>query len=387
MNIENFNHQRVQKNLQALAELKSKKPNPAVLKQYTGWGGLRNAIFTPNVYKELKGYVSNQDLISIKKTLTNAYYTPQELIKFIYQALSLLKRSFERILEPSAGHGLFFEFMPEEFSQAKLCAVEMDRISCRLMECLYPNVELFCGGFETCNLETTFDLIIGNPPYGRETLIDEHHMDLSNLRIHHYFVAKCMRLLAPGGVLAMVLPRYFLDNRRDHARELIHQEGGSLLAAYRLPDNLFADAKVTVDVVFLIKEKRSDDWLYFDKLQLQGETTYINRYFSANPSHVIGELGLVEAYGRNELTCSQSKEYDTLDRLSQQLSSFPPQQLPTIRECKELLLKRLELIDKQIHSLSLTKKQLMNTQSELHLMEKQFMRAFANKASFDISLN
>lgn len=386
MNIENYNYQRVQKNIQALAELKSKKPNPELLKQYTGWGGLRNAIFTPDIYKVLKRYVSNEALISIKKTVTNAYYTPKELIQFIYQALSQLNRPFMRVLEPSAGHGLFFEFMPEVLGKSEVHAVEMDEISCQLIKCLYPNVDLFCGGFETWSTDTTFDLIIGNPPYGREMLTDEKHLDLSALRIHHYFVAKCMRLLSPGGILAMVLPRYFLDNRRDHAREIIHKEGGSLLAAYRLPDNLFADAKVTVDVIFLIKEKRTDDWLYFDKLKIQGETTYINRYFTSNPSHVIGELGLVEAYGRNELTCRQSKEYDTLHRLNQQLESFPPQKLPTISECKALINRRLQLIDRQIQSLSITKKQLMNTQSEIHLMEKKFMRLCADKINFDASV-
>lgn len=386
MKLESYNIQRVQKNIKALSELKSKNPNPELLKQYTGWGGLRNALFTPEIYKMLKRYVSNEGIISIKKTVTNAYYTPEVLIRFIYQALSQLKRSFTRVLEPSAGHGQFFECIPENFANANLFAVEMDQISCRLIECLYPNVQVSCGGFETFNPETPFDLIIGNPPYGKETLTDENHGDLSNLRIHHYFVAKCMRLLSPGGILAMVLPSYFLDNRRDHARDIIYQEGGSLLAAYRLPDNLFADAKVTVDVVFLIKEKRSDDWLYFDKLQLEGEYTYINRYFITNPSHVIGDLELVEAYGRQVLTCRQSKTYDTVDRLNQQIEHFPPQKLPSISECKALLAKRLRLIDKQIQSLSLTKKHLMNTQCELHLMEKKFMKECVDKINFNSSI-
>ena len=74
-----------------------------------------------------------------------------------------------------------------------------------------------------------------------------------------------MRLLKPGGLLAMVLPSYFLDNQSKHVRKIIADEGGNLLAAYRLPDDMFDDAKVTVDVVFLVKEKPTCALVEFGK--------------------------------------------------------------------------------------------------------------------------
>lgn len=51
-----------------------------------------------------------------------------------------------------------------------------------------------------------------------------------------------MRLLKKGGILAMVLPAYFLDNESKHVRDISDAEGGELMAAYRLPDDLFSDA-------------------------------------------------------------------------------------------------------------------------------------------------
>ncbi|MBA2710086.1 MAG: SAM-dependent DNA methyltransferase [Tatlockia sp.] len=383
MKTNEFNVQRVEHNLQALAELKSKNPNPEILKQYSGWGGLRNAIFTPDVYRVLKRHVSDEAISSIKKTITNAYYTPQELIRFIYDALALFKKPFSRVLEPSAGHGLFFELMPDTLNKAEHFAVEMDLVSARMLRCLYPNVQLYHGGFETYQPQIPFDLIVGNPPYGREVVADETHADISQLRIHHFFVAKCMRLLAPRGILAMVLPRYFLDNRKDHAREIIHQEGGSLLAAYRLPDNLFADAKVTVDLVFLIKEAGERDWLHFDKIKIDNEVSYINRYFSMNPSHIIGELAMIEAYGRPELTCRQSKREDTWSLLRQLLTQFPVRKLPTIEECKAELAQRLALLDKQIHALSMTKNQLLIAERDLQFLERQFLQQCVEKINFN----
>ena len=45
-----------------------------------------------------------------------------------------------------------------------------------------------------------------------------------------------------------------MDNIRDHVRDVIDQEGGSLLAAYRLPEDLFDNAKVTTDIYFYSKK-------------------------------------------------------------------------------------------------------------------------------------
>ena len=44
----------------------------------------------------------------------------------------------------------------------------------------------------------------------------------------------------------MVLPKFFLDNVKDHARTIIAANGINMLAAYRLPDNLFANVKCRV---------------------------------------------------------------------------------------------------------------------------------------------
>lgn len=385
MTTEVFNIQRVQQNLAVLAELETKNPRPDILKKYTGWGGLRNAIFTPDIYCNLKRHLSEKAITSIKNSTSSAYYTPPGIIEFIYAALALLNKPFANILEPAAGHGIFVGHMPQDMREkGKVSAIEIEEVSCRLIRALYPDVFLHQGGFESWQPDMRFDLIVGNPPYGREILKDDKHPDLAQLRIHHYFVAKCMRLLAPSGILAMVLPRYFMDNVRDHAREIIHKEGGSLLAAYRLPDNLFADAMVTVDVVFLTKERGPDDWLYFDRKTVGTERVHINRYFSENPAHVIGELGIVEAYGRPELTCRQQKGEDVIARLRQQLAHFLPQKLPTLEQHKALLAKRLAAMDREMQHLSLMKGKLMQAQRELHMMERNFLQQCAERIRLDI---
>ena len=74
--------ERVEKNLQVLQLLAnnelnmSKEEKIKILNQYTGWGGLRDAIYIPSVYKELKKYLSDAKITSIKQSTNSAYYTP-----------------------------------------------------------------------------------------------------------------------------------------------------------------------------------------------------------------------------------------------------------------------------------------------------------------------
>jgi type I restriction-modification system DNA methylase subunit len=208
-------------NLHILSAFKNNTAPLSLLKQYTGWGGLRKAIYTPAVYHELRKSLTGEEITSLKKTLTSAYYTPHELVTFIYNFIQLHGFYGGDILEPSAGHGVFLEHIPEPMKQnSTITAVEMDQVSCQLVNTLYPDVKVYTQGFETFHPDQRYDLVVGNPPYGIQKLEDARHEDLRGLCIHHYFVAKCMRLLKQGGMLAMVLPSYVLDNLRDHPRQI-----------------------------------------------------------------------------------------------------------------------------------------------------------------------
>jgi len=234
----------------------------------------------------------------------NAYYTPAFIVKAMFTYLQNRGFTGSRILEPAAGTGVFIEHMPEAMrSSSKIDAVELEPVSAKILAGLYPDVTVRQCGFEELNPEAPFDLIIGNPPYGKEKLTDANHPDLQELAIHHYFVTKSMRLLKEGGILAMVLPSFFMDNGKAHARDIIAQEGGTLLHAFRLPDSLFDSAKVTVDLVFLQKggNTKNRDWVSTERICVNTESFRINRYFTENSHHILGELCWVPAYGRKQL--------------------------------------------------------------------------------------
>ena len=84
---------RVEKNLRVLKLLSNndcsinEQHRREILNDYSGFGGLGESIFTPSIYRELKRYLTDDEINSIKNTVTSAYYTPELLVKFIWAAL------------------------------------------------------------------------------------------------------------------------------------------------------------------------------------------------------------------------------------------------------------------------------------------------------------
>ena len=314
MSKKQIQNERVESNLRVLKLLSNNDPSineeqkREVLNTYTGWGGLRDAIYTPHIYKELKHYLSDAKIESIKDSTSSAYYTPSLLVKFMWSMLSCLGFKGGDILEPAAGIGAFLDNMPKLiYNNSRINAVEMDLLTSQILAVKYPKLNISCTGFENINYgNKKYDLIISNPPYSNKLVEDIYYKDLSHLTIHHFFVAKSARLLKRNGIIAMVLPQFFLDNIQDHARAIIAADGVNMIAAYRLPDNLFINAKITVDIVFLHKAIPNIAWQETKNIKIGNYTKPMNEYFIANPDHILGELDIVKMYERMGITCKAS---------------------------------------------------------------------------------
>ena len=79
-----------------------------------------------------------------------------------------------------------------------------------------------------------------------------------------------------------------------------------MLSAYRLPDNLFANAKITVDIVFLQKSITNIAWQKTQNINIGNHNKPITEYFIKNPDNVLGELDIVKMYQRMGITCNSS---------------------------------------------------------------------------------
>ena len=205
------------------------------------------------------------------------------------------------VLEPSCGTGVFLEYMPEDIKQnSTVTAIEKEPISYAMAKAAHHDVEVLNMGFENYQ-KGGFDLVVGNPPYGSKCVYDARHIDLKDQAIHHYFVAKCARLLNDDGLLAMVVPCYVLDNWKNHARNEM-AEHVELVTAYRLPDTLFTGARVTVDIAVFRKVKNPrKDWCDAKTIELANQKRFfMSSYFVQNPDHIIGKLDSYSMYLHTE---------------------------------------------------------------------------------------
>ncbi len=296
------------------------------LKEYSGYGGLHK-VMTSEQHQELKHILGLETYHHVMKSCKTAYYTPTELINCIYQGLIKLGFSGGKILEPSCGHGAFIFNMPGKLIESSIIhAIELDRLSARIAKSICPYAKILNSGFENSKFNTnTFDAIIGNPPYGGMTLNDNQFTDLNGMAIHHFFTAKSIYLLKEKGIMAFVLPQYCFDNLHDHPRHIMAQYG-SLIAAFRLPDNMFDNAKVTVDIVFYTKQKINDiAFTDVKNIQINGHKLRINEYYINHPENIIGELDTCNMYGqRIGLTVKSTETKETIyHQLANKINDLP----------------------------------------------------------------
>ena len=289
-----------------------------ILSRYVGWGGLPQA-FDPdnsswaNEYLELNAALSPGDWDSARASTPNAHYTSPIVIKAMYKALENMGFSHGHILEPSCGVGNFFGLLPDSMSGSKLSGVELDSVTGRIAQHLYPDANIEIQGFEKTAIPDNFyDVAIGNVPFGDYKLTDRRY-DKLKLNIHDYFFAKTLDKVRPGGVVAFVTSKGTLDKTNPTFRKYLAQRA-ELVGAIRLPSNAFlanAGTEVTTDIIFLQKRDRMidieqtelrPDWVDLGKT---ADGIAVNSYFADNPHMMLGEMRYDRSMygGVNETAC------------------------------------------------------------------------------------
>ena len=296
-----------------------------VLSQYVGWGGLADA-FDPSKdswakeYAELKGLLSEDEYAAARSSTLNAHYTSPTVIRGIYDAVERMGFRSGNILEPSMGVGNFFGMLPDSMQDSRLYGVELDSITGRIAQKLYPQADITVAGFETTDRRDFYDLAVGNVPFGQYKVNDKAYNKLG-FSIHNYFFAKAIDQVRPGGIVAFVTSRYTMDSKDSTARKHI-AERADLLGAIRLPNNAFranAGTDVVSDIIFLQKRDRpidhEPDWVQLGKTE---DGFAINQYFADHPEMVLGVLSTESTqYGREELTVAPIEGANLADQLAE----------------------------------------------------------------------
>jgi len=170
------------------------------------------------------------------------------------------------VLEPSVGTGNLLKWAP---NNSKCYGFEINPLSKRITEILYPDANIYEGYFETAFLQPPrytarlkdkltwlegypFSLVIGNPPYGKYK--NKYSSYFNKPKIHQielFLMHYCLQLLKPGGLMVFVTGSNFLRNGISYQSEKLEIEKiADIMDAYRLPP-VFKFSKVPTDIIVL----------------------------------------------------------------------------------------------------------------------------------------
>lgn len=313
------------------------KDEQNILAQYIGWGGLAKAFDSKdpkwsNEYNNLKNLLHEEEYASARKSINTAFYTPIDIIRFIYSVLQRMGFEGGKILDPSMGTGYFEGVMPDAIREnSKIDGIELDSISSRIAKQLYQNMKVMNIGYEKAKCKNdSYDVILGNIPFGDFTLFDEVDKELNDLKllIHDYYFVKSLKKVREGGIIAFITSAGTLDKQDTKLRSLM-EEKVKFLGAVRLPYTAFktlSNTEVTTDIIFLQKcskvEEDAIKWLNVKEVS-KDSGIFINEYFINNPHMMIGEMKLKSSQFGFSQICAADKDKDLEKCLDKLIKYFP----------------------------------------------------------------
>ena len=180
------------------------------------------------------------------------------------------------ILEPSFGHGVFFDVATEKMGlkQSELYGFEIYKPNYDFVKKNYPNANLFDHNFEYQFIKQDiffkknkiekskdfankeFDLCIGNPPYGAHKSPHAYYFDnYLQIRYEGFFIYLALQKVKKGGLVVFIINSLWLQNGNlyNKQKEAIAKYG-ELIDAYRLPNSTFENTSVATDIVIFKKK-------------------------------------------------------------------------------------------------------------------------------------
>ena len=301
----------------------------AILRKYCGFGGLKCILnpareltdavhwaksdlelFAPTV--ELHRLIrenSRNDMEykrfvdSLKASVLSAFYTPKEITDTIADVLADYSVRPARVLEPSAGVGVFVDSMLRHSPNADVMAFEKDLLTGTILRQLHPDKKMRTDGFEKIEkpFNNYFDLAVSNIPFGDIAVFDAEFQRSESFgrrsaqkAIHNYFFLKGLDTVRDGGIVAFITSQGVLNSTKTSVRNELFRQA-NLVSAIRLPNNLFSDnagTEVGSDLIVLQKNlhktELSQDERLMTVIQTDTNTNLTdNAYFIHHPERIV----------------------------------------------------------------------------------------------------
>lgn len=354
----------------------------AKLVRYVGWGGLASALdenkfkasdrpwsadtnwnakYLP-YYKQLKEVLSPEEFKSAIQSTTTSHYTPEPIIRNLWNIAQRVGFTGGMVSEPAMGVGHILGLMPKEIAgSSQISGFEIDSLSGRISKALYPDANAKVQGYETEFAPQSKDLVITNVPFGKDAPYDKF-LDKSLRKklgsaynLHNYFIAKGLLELKENGLGVFVTSSATMDGADSRFREFVAGNGFDLVGAIRLPNDAFqknAGTSVTADILVFHKRKQGEagngvnyisttpvgEGSYEEKGEKRTKPIVINEYFAAHPEMMLGEMmtaydaGSGGLYSGSSQTLKGRSGVDLANELSEAIGKFPEKILGKVKE-------------------------------------------------------
>ena len=239
---------------------------------------------------------------AMKQSVLTAFYTPPEITDAIADVLHGHGIRPDRVLEPSAGVGVFVDAVLGYKPDADVMAFEKDLMTGRILKHLHPDQKVRVQGFEKIEKPFTdyFDLAISNIPFGDVAVFDPEFTGSHDparrsaaKTIHNYFFLKSLDTVREGGIVAFITSQGVLDAPSNAPIREYMMKHANPVGVARLPNNLFTDnagTEVGSDLIILQKNSGKKRELYdYEEMFIQTGKTPIGSFENG----YVGSIGMI----------------------------------------------------------------------------------------------
>lgn len=185
------------------------------------------------------------------------YFTPKEVVNYMIGSLKVSGFKGGSVLEPSCGNGIFINELINNFEDIDITGVELNFELSKLNKICYPSAHIIQGNTldYSDGFKEKFDLIIGNPPFGKTNKNKAFPLGINKLEAQ--FVELALDSLKPDGHFIMVLPTSVLNiGSLIPLRQKIMNEF-VIMQSIQLPDTTFYKSGTSVNASILHLRKKS----------------------------------------------------------------------------------------------------------------------------------
>ena len=193
------------------------------------------------------------------------YYTPKPIAEGCWTLLQELGFQGGKVLDPSAGTGIFGATAPRS---AAIDAVELDETSGTINALVNEGAgyHVQVAPFEQVAAATpdeTYDAVVTNVPFGDNASRGDnkkHDQRYRSESLENYFILRSLEKLRPGGLAVFVAPPRCVSGKGGKQESLRIRASymAEFLGGYRLPNTVFAaaNADTMTDVIAFRKHSR-----------------------------------------------------------------------------------------------------------------------------------